>query len=123
MKKWIYYLIPAFIVALVLTPNVRAQSQQLFNSFITNWPELQSVQVENFPETQKVELTEEGSLNVNTKQDVQQWQYWYQCHPTMTNEAEIRDYLNARGLQGMEVVAAAASGSMICEYYKRPLVQ
>lgn len=51
---------------------------------------------------------------------VTQWEHWYQCHPNPTNEAEIRGYLNDRGLEGWEVVAAAGPGNIICEYYKRP---
>lgn len=51
---------------------------------------------------------------------LQQWEHWYQCHPNPTNEAEIRGYLNDRGRDGFEVVAAAGVGSLICEYYKRP---
>lgn len=51
---------------------------------------------------------------------LQQWEHWYQCHPDALNEAEIRGYLNDRGKDGFEVVAAAGVGSLICEYYKRP---
>ena len=54
-------------------------------------------------------------------QGQQLWEHWYQCHPNPTNEAEIRGYLNDRGREGWEVVAAAGPGNIICEYYKRPL--
>jgi len=59
-------------------------------------------------------------VSVQNQQEVEQWEYWYQCHPNPTNEGEIRGYLNDRGLEGWEVVAAAGSDELICEYYKRP---
>jgi hypothetical protein len=77
--------------------------------------QIKSVFVENFPEVQRVEV-------VNDQQDgFQKWEYWYQCHPNPTNENEIRGYLNDRGQQGLEVVGAAATNGVICEYYKRPI--
>ncbi len=50
----------------------------------------------------------------------QQWEYFYQCHPNPTNENEIRGFLNDRGREGWEVVAAAGPGNLICEYFKKP---
>jgi len=85
---------------------------------------IKHVLVTNFPANQDVTITNEEPIPVEVsnlgEEETQLWDYWYQCHPNPTNEAEIRSYLNDRGDQGWEVIAAAGPGGLICEYYKRP---
>ena len=74
----------------------------------------------NYPQVQEVSFDADSTISVKATQSAQLWDYWYQCHPNPTNEAEIRGYLNDRGDAGWEVVAAAGPGNLICEYYKKP---
>lgn len=108
--KNILFLIIGLLLGILITKPGKIMAYQI-----------KKVIVDNFPLIQNVNVANEEPINVKASQNTQLWEYWYQCHPNPTNEGEIRSYLNDRGLQGMEVVAAAATNGVICEYYKKPL--